>query len=153
MNIKIEKMPTYRIAFIRNIGPYGISNVQTMEKLKKWAKVNHLFNDKSIIFGIAQDNPETTKPENCRYDACIVISNCYLITDRYVREGNIVGGNYAIFKINHTTEAVQKAWIDIFPELSRQGYQFDKTRPIMERYIVQMVNNHHCEICVPILLE
>ena len=54
------------------------------------------------------------------------------------------------FKINHTAEAVQKAWIDIFLELSRQGYQFDETRPIIERYIVHMVNNHHCEICVPI---
>ncbi|QUH20372.1 AraC family transcriptional regulator [Alkaliphilus sp. B6464] len=150
MNIMIEKMPTYRIAYIRKSGPYGTNNVQTMEELKEWAKFNHLFNDESIILGIAQDNPETTKPENCRYDTCIVVSNDYSVTDGYVREGNIVGGKYAIFKINHTAEAVQKAWIDIFPELSRQGYQFDETRPIIERYIVQMVNNHHCEICVPI---
>ena len=150
MNIIIEKMPTYRIAYIRKIGPYGISNIQTMEELKKWAKFNHLFNDESIILAIAQDNPETTKPENCRYDTCIVVSNDYSVTDGHVRECNIVGGKYAIFKINHTAEAVQKVWIDIFPELSRQGYQFDETRPIIERYIVQMVNNHHCEICVPI---
>jgi len=150
MNIMVEKMPTYRIAYIRKIGPYGMNNVQTMEELKKWAKLNHLFNDESIIFGIAQDNPETTKPENCRYDTCIVVSNDYSVTGGYVREGNIVGGKYAIFIINHTAEAVQKAWIDIFPELSRQGFQFDERRPIIERYIVKMVNNHYCEICVPI---
>jgi DNA gyrase inhibitor len=150
MDIMIEKMPAYRIAYIRQIGPYGINNVKIMEELKKWAKFNHLFNDESIIFGIAQDNPEITKPENCRYDTCIVVSNDYSITDCYIREGNIVGGKYAVFKINHTAEAVQKAWIDIFPELLMQGYQFDETRPIIERYIVQMVNNHHCEICVPV---
>ena len=150
MNIMIEKMPTYRIVYIRNIGPYGISNVQIMEELKKWAEFNNLFNDESIIFGIAQDNPETTKPENCRYDTCIVVSNDYLVTDDYVREGDIVGGKYAVFKINHTAEAVQKAWISIFPELLRQGYQFDEARPIIERYIVKMVNNHHCEICIPV---
>ncbi|WP_429084210.1 hypothetical protein [Brassicibacter mesophilus] len=40
--------------------------------------------------------------------------------------------------------------MDIFPELSRQGYQFDKERPIIERYIVEIVNNHCCEICVPV---
>lgn len=150
MDIMIEKIPVYRIAYIRQIGPYGINNVQTMEKLKKWAKFNHLFNDESIILGIAQDNPETTNPENCRYDTCIVVSNDYLITDDYISEGNIPGGKYAVFKINHTAEAVQKAWIDIFPELLNQGYKFDEARPIIERYMVQMVNNHHCEICVPI---
>ncbi|WP_066503913.1 AraC family transcriptional regulator [Abyssisolibacter fermentans] len=150
MDITIENMPPYRIAYIRQIGPYGINNVKTMKELKKWAKINHLFNDESIILGIAQDNPETTKPKNCRYDTCIVVSNDYSVTDGYIKEGNIVGGKYAVFKINHTAEAVQKAWIDIFPELSRQGYQFDETRPIIERYIVQMVNKHNCEICVPV---
>jgi DNA gyrase inhibitor GyrI len=150
MDIVIEKMPAYRIAYIRQIGPYGINNVKTMEELKKWAKFNHIFNDESIILGIAQDNPETTKADNCRYDTCIVVSNDYSVTDGYVREGNIVGGKYAIFIINHTAEAVQKAWIDIFPELLKQGYQFDEARPIIERYTAQMVNNHHCEICVPV---
>ena len=150
MDIMIEKIPACQIAYIRQIGPYGINNMQTMEKVKEWAKYNHLFNDESIIFGIAQDNPETTKPENCRYDACLVVSNDYLVTDGYVREGAIVGGKYAVFKINHTVEAVQKAWIDIFTELLKQGYQFDEVRPIIERYIVKMVNNHHCEICVPL---
>lgn len=150
MDITIEKIPAYKIAYIRQVGPYGINNVKTMEELKKWAKFNNLFNDESIILGIAQDNPQTTKPENCRYDTCIVVSNNYSVTGGNIREGNIVGGKYAVFKINHTAEAVQKAWIDIFPELSMQGYQFDKSRLIMERYIVQMVNNHKCEICVPV---
>lgn len=150
MDITIEKIPAYEIAYIRQIGPYGINNVKTMEELKNWAKFNHLFNNESIILGIAQDNPETTKSENCRYDTCIVVSNNYSVTDGNIRKGNIVGGKYAVFKINHTAEAVQKAWIDIFPDLSMQGYQFDESRLIMERYIVQMVNNHKCEICVPV---
>ncbi|KUG05382.1 transcriptional regulator, arac family [hydrocarbon metagenome] len=149
MDIIIEKLPAYRIAYIRQIGPYGISNVQTMEELKKWAKIHRLFNDESIILGIAYDNPETTKPENCRYDTGIVVSKDFI--DGNIREGNIVGGKYAVFIIDHTSEAVRKAWGDIFPELLRQGHQFDETRPIIERYTGQMINNHYCEICVPIL--
>lgn len=152
MDMKIEKMPSYRIAYIRSIGPYGISNVQTMEKLKTWAKLNHLFNGKSIILGIAQDNPKIVKPKACRYDTCIIVSDDYLITDNYIQEGNIIGGTYAVFTINHTAKAVQQAWIDIFPELLGQGYQLDEKRPIMERYKVDMVNNHYCEICVPVCL-
>lgn len=150
MDIKIEKLPAYRIAYIRQLGPYGINNVQIMEKLKKWAESCNLLNDESIILGIAQDNPETTKPEYCRFDACIVVSNDYSMTGSYVKEGYIAGGKYAVLEINHTAEAVQKAWFDIFPELLSQGYKFDEARPIIERYIVQLVNNHHCEICVPI---
>lgn len=150
MNFKIEKMPSYRIAYIRQVGPYGCGNVQTMEKLKSWARSNNLLNDKSIILGIAHDDPMTTKPENCRYDVCIVISNDWCVNETEVNQGSIIGGNYAVFTISHTAEAVQKAWIDISPELSKQGHQFDNTRPILERYIVEMVNNNYCEICVPI---
>jgi len=150
MDIMIENMPEYRIAYIRHLGPYGINNVQTMEELKRWAKFNNLLNDGSIILGIAQDNPETTKSEDCRYDTCLVVSNDYSVRGDYVMEGNIIGGKCAVFKIHHTAEAVQKAWSDIFPDLLRRGYQVDESRPIMERYITHMVNNHHCEICVPI---
>jgi DNA gyrase inhibitor GyrI len=150
MNFTIEKMPSYRIAYIRQVGPYGTGNKQTMEKLKDWAGSNHLLNDQSIILGIAHDNPETTEPENCRYDTCIVIADDYGVREGYIHEGNIIGGNYAVFIISHTAEAVQKAWAEIFPELSNQGYPLDETRPILERYRVEMVNNHYCEICVPI---
>ncbi len=152
MDIIIEKMPEHRIAYIRQIGSYGISNVQTMEDLKYWAKIHHLFNDESIILGIAHDDPETTKPEKCRYDTCIVVSKDYsIIDDGNIRGSNIAGGKYAVFRIDHTPEAVQKAWGDIFPELLREGHHLDETRPIIERYAGQMVNTHKCEICVPVL--
>jgi DNA gyrase inhibitor GyrI len=72
------------------------------------------------------------------------------VNDKHICQGNIAGGRYAVFTISHTAEAVQKAWLEIFPELLKQGSQFDETRPILERYIVEMVNNHLCEICVPI---
>ncbi|MEG0448761.1 MAG: GyrI-like domain-containing protein [Lysinibacillus sp.] len=150
MTMTIENLPIYRIAYVRQVGAYGIHNVVTMEKIKEWAKSNDLITDDSIIFGIAQDNPQTTKPESCRYDACIVISKDYIISDGDVSEGNMTGGKYAVFKIDHTAQAVQKAWNDIFTILSSRGIQIDGTRPIIERYIVKLVSNHQCEICVPV---
>lgn len=150
MNIIMETMPSYRIAYIRKTGPYGIDNVNTMEELKKWANSNHLLDDESIILGIAQDNPAATKPEDCRYDTCLVVANDYSLADSCINEGTIRGGKYAVFTIKHTAEAIKKGWGDIFPELSRQGFQFDETRPILERYIAKMVSNHLCEICVPV---
>lgn len=165
MEMKIEIIPPYKIAYIQHIGPYGNDNIQTMQKLKTWAKTNGLLHDNSIILGIAHDNPETTKPENCRYDTCLVISdndcignNCAyneaagnkVAGNENVSVGSIVGGRYSIFKIYHTAEAVQQAWLEVFPELVKQGYTFDDTRTVLERYAVDMVNSHYCEICVPI---
>lgn len=148
MNIKVETLPNYRIAYVRQVGPYGPANIQPMQKLKKWAAANNLFSKTSIILGISHDNPETTLPENCRYDAGIVISADYQI-DKFVDESKLFGGKYAIFTVKHTAEDIQKAWSGIFSELSNYGYQIDD-RPIIERYIVEMVSNHYCEICVPI---
>lgn len=148
MNIKIENLPKYRIAYVRQVGPYSPDNVQAMKKLKNWAEENNLLADTAIILGISQDNPETTSPGNCRYDACIVIANDHQINDS-VSESKLAGGKYAIYKVKHTAEDIQKAWTEIFPELLNRGYQID-TKPIFERYIGEMVFNDYCEICVPI---
>jgi len=150
MILKIETMPAYEIAYIRQVGPYGASNKQVMEEIKNFARTNTLLIDESIILGIAQDNPAMTKPEDCRYDACLVIPRDYCIHDDHVNLGEISGGRYAVFTIVHTAEAVQMAWCNIFPELQKQGYQLNDTKPIIERYAAEMVQNHTCEICVQI---
>ncbi|MDD6771649.1 AraC family transcriptional regulator [Inconstantimicrobium porci] len=151
MNLEIEEIKQLRIAYIRKIGPYGEENYTTMKKIKTWAKDNNLFNDDLIILGIAEDNPAVTKPEECRYDTCAIIAEDYHVNDNAVSEGRIVGGRYAVFKVEHTAEAVQKAWSCIFEEISNHGCNMDGTRPIIERYKVGMVNSGYCEICVPIV--
>jgi DNA gyrase inhibitor GyrI len=150
MNIEIEKIPSCRIAYMRRIGPYGTANSQLMEKFKGWVKSNISLDDKSIILGIAQDNPAVVKPEDCRYDVCLVIPDDYCVNSDRVSLGRINGGRYAVFKINHNAEAIQKAWVDMFAELDKQGFRMDEARPILERYIGELVSNHYCEICVPV---
>jgi DNA gyrase inhibitor GyrI len=150
MKLTIEQIPPLRIAYVRHVGPYGSGNVETMEKLKSWARLKDLLDDRSTILGIARDNPETTKPENCRYDTCLVISDDYRLEGEEIGEGAVDGGKYAVFLIDHTAEAVQKAWIELFAELYGQGYEFDESRPILERYKAELVARHYCEICVPV---
>lgn len=148
MNITIETLPNYVIAFVRQVGPYGSENIQAMEKLKKWAMEKNLLTESSILLGIAQDNPQTTLPENCRYDACIVISSDSDMDDS-IQTSEVYGGSYAIFKVKHTAEDIQKAWHDIFPAIHNSGYQIDN-KPIFEKYIGNMLANDYCEICIPV---
>ena len=75
MDINIEMIPSYKIAYIRRTGPYGSENVQIMEQLKNWAREKNLFNENSIILGITQDNPKFTEAKDCRYDTCLVVSD------------------------------------------------------------------------------
>jgi len=150
MNAKIEIIPSCSIVYMRQIGPYGVMNEQLMKKFKCWVKLKGLLNEKSIILGIAQDNPAVIKSENCRYDACLVVPDDYCVNIDGVRLGNISGGRYVVFKIDHTVEAVQKAWNEIFLKLDNLGLELDETRPTLERYLVELLNNHYCEICIPI---
>jgi DNA gyrase inhibitor GyrI len=150
MTYQIEEMPKSCIAYMRRVGPYGAGNYALMKKFKEWAKSNGLFTESAVILGISQDNPATTLPENCRYDVCIVVSENFATTDADVSEAELPKGRYAVFTIDHTAEAIQKAWGEIFSQLSAQGQQPDVSRPIIERYIPAMINKHLCEICVPI---
>ncbi|WP_294378452.1 GyrI-like domain-containing protein [uncultured Clostridium sp.] len=151
MKMIIEKMPKMNIAFYRNVGPYGNSNYTTMEKIKKFAQVNNLFNEDTVILGISRDNPETTEPEKCRYDAGIVVSEDFNIEKEDLQKGTVDGGKYVVFIIEHTAEAVQKAWNELFQEILKKGYKMDLSRYIIERYTVKMIKDCKCEICVPIL--
>jgi len=151
MDINIEMIPSYKIAYIRKTGSYGSENTQIMEQLKSWGKKKDLFNENTIILGIVQDNPKFTEPKDCRYDACLIISDEFKVDNDHINFGRTIGGKYCVFKISHTVDAMQKAWMEIFSELSKRNYEFDDTRPILERYAMPMINEHCCEICVPIL--
>lgn len=150
MNINEEKISPSRIAYIRQTGPYGMENIRAMEHLKRWAKANDLMNNKTVIFGIAHDDPQLTPPANCRYDACILLPEGYLIKNTEVQQGDIEGGRYAVCSVQHTAEAIKQAWAEIFLGLSANNYLPDPTRPILERYSAVLLEQHLCEICVPI---
>ena len=150
MTYQIEEMSKSRIAYMRRVGPYGAGNYALMKKFKEWAKANGLFTSSAVILGISQDNPVITPPEQCRYDVGVVVSEDFTTTDTDVDVAELSGGRYAVFTIDHTAEAIRKAWGEIFVQLSSQGQQPDVSRPILERYIPAIIDKHLCEICVPV---
>lgn len=150
MPYEIEEMSKNHIAYMRRVGPYGAGNYALMKKFKEWTKTNGLFIASAVILGISQDNPAVTPPENCRYDVGTIVSEHFETTDANVNVSELQGGKYAVFTIDHTAEAIQEAWGEIFVQLSAQGQQPDVSRPILERYIPAMIDRPLCEICVPV---
>jgi DNA gyrase inhibitor len=148
MQMQIEVLPRYRVAYIRRLGAYGNANYQTMEQLKRWAAEKELVTGSSIILGISHDDPTVTPSDICRYDAAIVVAG-KLEIDTAVDTGETAGGKYACFKVEHTAEAIQQAWSTIAEELLKHGLEADN-RPIVERYREDLVSKHYCEICIPI---
>ncbi|MFP5165698.1 AraC family transcriptional regulator [Bacillus halotolerans] len=148
MKITIEELPESRIAYFRNIGEYGEKqNKELMENFKKWAKSNGVF-DHSTILGIPQDNPEITPKEECRYDVCVVINKDFNV-EKPAHVGEFSGGKYAVFLLDHIKEAVSEFWGNIFTEIERNNLSI-REQPVIERYTSQMIDNHLCEILVPI---
>lgn len=151
MKYSIEEIPRQRIAYIRRVGPYGDENSRLMKILKRWAEITGLLNEATVILGVARDDPAITLPGNCRYDACITVSEEYDSMDTGISVASLPGGRYAVFTLIHTAAAMQTAWSEIFGDLTNGGHCVDNTRPIMERYAANMVANHLCELCVPVL--
>ncbi|MFR8104514.1 MAG: GyrI-like domain-containing protein [Clostridia bacterium] len=147
MKYTIEEIVPQKIAYMRRTGPYGVENQKLMQELKKWAMNKNIFKN-SVIYGIAQDGTDTP-PEKCRYDVCIVVED-ESILDNNVMIGKLQGGKYAIFTINHTAEDVQEFWQSAFEILKENNIQYDFSKPILERYKENLVNNGKCEFCVPL---
>ncbi|MFD1065592.1 AraC family transcriptional regulator [Oceanobacillus locisalsi] len=153
--MKIEQISDLPIVYMRRIGAYGKENNQLMAAFKHWmiynnASKGNLLTDNAVILGIIWDNPTLVPSEACRYDTALVLSSQQEINDECVQQSILQGGSYAVFTIEHTADALTRAWETIFSELAVAGHQLDESKPILERYVKSMLDKHVCEICLPI---
>ncbi|MEG0472481.1 MAG: GyrI-like domain-containing protein, partial [Solibacillus sp.] len=84
----------------------------------------------------------------CRYDVSVVIDKDFIVAEP-AQVGTFSGGKYAVFLLEHTKEAVSEFWSTIFSEIEKNNLLI-RDQPIVERYTSQMIDQHLCEILVPI---
>jgi len=148
MKLTIEELAPSKIAFFRNIGEYGgLQNKVLMESFKQWVKKQEQLSHDTIL-GIPHDNPNMTPKDQCRYDVCICIQQDFHVS-KPAQVGTFEGGKYAVFLLDHTKEAVSEFWKEIFIEIEKHHLAI-RQEPIIERYTSQMIDQHLCEILVPI---
>ena len=79
---------------------------------------------------------------------CVILSNDFQVAEP-AQVGQFPGGKYAVFKLDHTKEAVTEFWSTIFSEIEKNKLLI-REQPIVERYTSDMIDQHLCERLVPI---
>jgi AraC family transcriptional regulator len=155
MHVAIETLPDFRVACMRHTGPYGDGGIARLwEKMSKWCDEQGFRNPRHNMFGISRDDPNTTPPEQCRYDAAVEVAADFVPTAE-VSVDEIPSGTYACADFRGTAEEVGAAWHWFGGEwLASSGFRFDP-RPCFELYPANINTMPEpgifvCKICIPV---
>src|SRR5262249_53321885 len=72
--VRIERVPPRRVAFLRHVGPYQAVG-PSFQRLAGWAGRRGLFGPHTLMLGVCHDDPEVTPPDKVRYDCCVTVGD------------------------------------------------------------------------------
>ena len=137
MELRVENIAPIRVAYLRAIGPYQETFPVIWPKVRTFAAKYKLADAKFI--SIAHNNPRTTPPEQIVGDACVSISDSFVLTetadeaDFHIQ--TIPGGKHVIAEYVGPYEGLSKAWAEFCDVLipggghrTRPGLQFETYR-------------------------
>jgi len=155
MDVEVKNLPESRVAYMRNVGPYGgVGIPRTWQRFAGWCEQHGLMQPRRTMYGICHDDPDITPPEKCRYDVCIEV-DAQFKPEGEVGVQTIPGGRYACAKFAGTSADVHAAWGRFLAEwLPDSGYQADD-RPPLELYDKDFVMDGKtgaftCSLCMPV---
>jgi AraC family transcriptional regulator len=154
MDVKVETLPTQKVAYMRYIGPYAPAGISEIwHRMARWAGPRDLWTDDRLCLGIAHDNPRVTDPSKCRYDAAVVVPEGFS-GDGEVNVIEVQGGKYAVTRFSGKPWEIGAVYDRLFAEwLPSSGYQPDD-RLIFERYRGQpydaATGDVTCDVCAPV---
>ncbi|WP_265459688.1 AraC family transcriptional regulator [Enterococcus sp. HY326] len=152
MKYHVEILAPAKVAYLRNIGPYGSrENFELMTQFKTWIAENNLEQqvEKTGILAIARDNPAITAPENCRFDLLLKIREDFY-PELPVQVADFAGGKYAVFEVSHTQEAIQEFWAQL-PQIIEENHLQTKELPLIERYKAGISDKQPSEFLLPLV--
>jgi AraC family transcriptional regulator len=154
-DVELRTIPATRVAYMRHVGPYGSPIVSEMwRRFESWCASRGLTSPPRRMFGIAQDNPNITSPDETRYDACIEVDDDF---EAGVEVGVQVirGGRYACTAFFGTTADIKAAWVKFLGKtMPDAGYQHD-VAPALEIYepgftVDLKTGAFACTLCMPV---
>lgn len=153
MNVKLIDREPVTVAYLRHTGPYGPQITEFwMKRVAPWMEANNLMSRPR--YGVALDDPHSTQPAQCRYDACVEITPDQTLAGD-AREKVLPGGRYAVLAFSAPIHTIGAAWDYLLGDwLPKSGLQLD-SRPMFEHYPVDgaydaKTGAFTCDICVPV---
>jgi len=155
VNVQVNGLPSFRVAYMRYVGPYGPHGIpQLWERLRKWMDAHGLESADSVSLGVAYDNPNVAAADTCRYDACVVVPADF-VPDKHVNVTDTASGRYAVCAFTGTAAEISEAWERTFGAwLPDSGYEPDD-KPCIEIYrgdprADPRSGVFRCELCLPV---
>lgn len=129
--IKVKKTKPMKVAYIEHTGPYDqVPWDEYMERLYGWAK-EHKVRPGFKGIGIYHDNPEETRPEECKSEVAIPIKGETASGDD-VQVKELPAMQVAELKFKGPSNQLGDAYRTIETWMQEQGY--DWAGPAMEIY-------------------
>jgi len=155
MNVDVKTLPEARVAYLRNVGPYGgVEIPRTWQRFAAWCGEQGLLSPRRTMYGLCHDDPDVTPPAQCRYDACIEVDADFRPSgDIGVQQ--LTGGRYACARFSGTSAQIHDAWNALCGQwLPDSGYQIDDRLPL-ELYppdgaMDEATGAFECLLCLPV---
>lgn len=110
---KIKVLKPKKVIYARALGNYNESASKAWNTVAEFAKKNRLFGFKTEFIGISHDDPNITKSDKLRYDACITITK-EIQAEGKIGLQEIEGGKFAIFTHKGAYEKLINSYDYIF---------------------------------------
>jgi AraC family transcriptional regulator len=153
MRIDIADRPPVRVAYLRYTGPFGEPLGRFWRsKVAPWLADNGLLD--CPRYGVSLDDPSSTPPEKCRYDACVELPPGLSFQDS--PETTLAGGQYAVTHFKGTGADIGAAWGEFLREfLADPTHRIDHARQPFEHYprgalFDARTGVFACELCLPV---
>lgn len=116
LKIQIEQLPELWVAYIRNVGPYGLQpTLKTLQRITRWARSRKLLEGGRVL-GIPWHNPRVTPHEDCWYDACVSVLQGFQSDHPSISVQIIQAGTYLVRECRAESGDLETPWQE-FPVL------------------------------------
>jgi len=152
MDIRIiERAPT-KVAYLRYTGPFGPAIGDFWRDVfNPWRAAHGLM--ARTTYGVAQDDPGTTPPERCRYDACVEVDEGY-VAEAPAALAELPGGRYAAARYRGKADGIGAAWGAFYGQALPASGLEAAPGPCFERYPADYTEDadgvFECELCIPL---
>lgn len=121
---EIRTVEAKKIVYVRIVDWYGSpdSYTKAWKKLGQFAILHSLINNTTEYIGLSFDDPTITKPEKCRFYACITTNKDIKPTGSF-GVNTIEGGMYAVFLLKGSYSKLLDMYFNIYINwLPQSGY-------------------------------